>query len=104
MDIEGFLPTRLELFKALLPNSVLKKMREAINRVLVSRSKRTIELGELIAIIAQHVLFYSYGESVTAVSSCENGTFFFQMAVDADRYKEVWSAVSCMHKTETRKG
>ena len=101
-DVEGFLPTRLELFKALLPNSVLEKVREAINRVLVSRSKRTIELGELMAVIAQHILCSSYGESVTTVSSRENCTFFFQMAVDADRYKEVWSALSCTKQKRAR--
>ena len=74
-NIDLFVPSRLKLFKALLPNSVLEKVREAINRVLVSRNRSAVEISELMAIIAQHVLCSSYGESVTTVSSGENGGF-----------------------------
>ena len=59
-DIDLFFPSRLELFKALLPNSVLEKVQEAINGVLVSRNRRAVELSELMDVIAQHVLCSSY--------------------------------------------
>ena len=57
-DIGLFVPSRLELFKALLPNSVLEKVWEAITVVLVSRNRRAVELSELMAIAAARTVIF----------------------------------------------
>lgn len=98
---DGFVPTRFEVFKYMLPTSLLEKVQESINRVLVARNRKTVEVAKIMAVIAQHVPCSAYGESVSTVSNRDNSGIFYQVGVDAGRHKDVWSALS---STKQRRG
>ena len=94
-------PSKLELFEVFLPPFLLEKLRSSINRVLSerrngreSRKFSPVSIDELKGVIIQRVLAASYGESPSAMCSTHEQDAFLQMGIRADRYKEVWSALS----------
>lgn len=82
--------------------SVLEKLRSDNKKVLVGRRRGRVSTSELRGVIVLHTLAESYRSSVATISSNENRHFFFQLEICADRYKEVWSAMSCTKQKRQR--
>ena len=86
--------SRLELMNIFLPETVLTKLRNHINRVLKARNKALTSVAEIKLVIVTHVLAASYHACVSTINAKENSEFFFQTTLAPKRYLEVWSALS----------
>lgn len=76
------------------PVSVLEKICSDVNRALYACGKPRVNVVELRGIIALHILAASYGSCVTTITANANQEFFYQLGIEAARYKDVWYALS----------
>ena len=90
----------MDVFDALLPETIMQNIRSCVNKVLQARNKPAVDVEELKGVIILHVLAASYNNPVSTITSEKNKEFFFQLGIGGQRYLDVWSAFSC--STEKR--
>ena len=83
----------LQCFRVFVSTSLLQKIADTVNRVLLNRGLRTTDVYELEGVIIMHSLCAAYGEPVKTITS--DPASFLSFPVNARRYHEVWSSMSC---------
>ena len=94
--------SRLELTNIFLPETVLTKLRNHINRVLKARNKALTSVAENKLVVVTHILAASYLACVSTVKEKGNIEFFFQTRLAPKRYLEVWLALSGSSRSRQR--
>ena len=93
--------TPLTCVQTFISECLLEKLRCFANRVLHHQRKKLTTANELLGLLILHTLCASYDESPSTVCNQAESDNFFQMGIAADRYHEVWAALS---GTKDRRG
>ena len=91
----------VQLLRCFLTSSILEKLVQEINRVLVTRRKEVTTKQELESIVVFHLLCSSYAQPACKVSSESGKEFYYDMGIQAKRYYDIWGALCC---NATRRG
>lgn len=86
--------TPLSCLQSFVSDCLLEKLSYGANRVLHQNRQKGTSKEELLGLIIIHVLCAAYDESPSTICDASQGDFFFQMGIEAERYHQVWAALS----------
>ena len=92
-DLREFQLTPLQAFRLFLPTSLLQKVADKVNRVLIGRGLPVTSVQELEGVIILHCLCAAYNEPVKTINA--DPDCFLSFPLKPRRYHELWSAMSC---------